>query len=334
MPSNKKTDTSTKTVLVTGGAGFIGSVCTEILLKKKYKVVVIDNLSTGHMNQVEPKATFVKGDIGNKTLLKKLFAKYKFYAVIHFAAETLVTNAKSHPDWYYVNNLQKGINLMEVIRESDCRRIIYSSSAAVYGNPASFPVKEDDKKIPLNAYGFTKLVFEKILEDYSKAFDVKYVSFRYFNPAGATKRHGEMHNPETHLLPLLLKAVKDPNKQISVYGSNYPTKDGTCVRDYLHVVDVAEAHVLALRDIEKHPNTVYNLGSERGFTVKEVIRAVEKVTGKKISTKVAKRRPGDPARLVASNKKAIKQLGWKPKHGSLKNIIKTSWDFEQNITSN
>jgi UDP-glucose 4-epimerase len=319
-------------VLVTGGAGFIGAVCVEKLLKKGYKVVVIDNLSTGHKSQVETKAVFVRGDIGNKALLKNLFDKYNFYAVIHFAAETLVTNAEKHPDRYYVNNLQKGISLLEALRNSSCRRIIFSSSAAVYGNPKSFPIKESDETNPLNAYGYTKLVFENILKDYSGAFGINFTIFRYFNPAGATKKHGEMHNPETHLIPLLMQAIKN-NKQISVYGDDYDTKDGTCIRDYLHVVDVAEAHILALKDINRHPNTIYNLGSAKGFSVKEVIGAVEKVTGKKVITRIASRRAGDPAKLVASNKKAIKDLHWRPKFGDLQTIIKTAWEFEQRLPS-
>jgi UDP-glucose 4-epimerase len=321
-----------KVILVTGGAGFIGSVCTEILLERGYRVVVIDNLNTGHIKAVEKRAIFIKGDIGNENLLRKLFKKYKFEAVIHFAAETLVNNAVAHPDWYHVNNLQKGISLLEALRNSSCRRIIFSSSAAVYGNPKSFPIKESDETNPLNAYGYTKLVFENILKDYSKAFGINFIIFRYFNPAGATKKHGEMHNPETHLIPLLMQAIKN-NKQISVYGDDYDTKDGTCIRDYLHVVDVAEAHILALKDINRHPNAIYNLGSAKGFSVKEVIGAVEKVTGKKVITRIASRRAGDPAKLVASNKKAIKDLHWKPKFGDLQTIIKTAWEFEQRLPS-
>lgn len=321
-----------KYVLVTGGAGFIGSVCVEILLKKKYRVVVIDNLSTGHIRQVDKGAIFVKGDIGNGTLLKKLFTKYDFYAVIHFAAETLVTNAKEHPDWYYVNNLQKGIALLEAVRNSKCRRIIFSSSAAVYGNPKTFPVKENSVLLPLNAYGYTKMVFEQMLKDYSEAYGIKYIAFRYFNPAGATEKHGEMHDPETHLIPLLLMAAKSDGK-VKIFGDDYKTKDGTCVRDYLHVIDVADAHVLALKDINIHPNTVYNLGSGVGFTVREVIKMVEKVTGMTFKIRVEGRRTGDPARLVASSGKAKTQLRWKPRYGKLKTIISTAWAFEKNLSS-
>lgn len=322
-----------KVILVTGGAGYIGSVCVEILLEKGFRVVVIDNLRTGNRKAIEKKAIFVKGDIGNKNLLDRLFKKYNFDAVIHFAAETLVTNAETHPDWYYVNNLQKGIILLEAVRNSKCRKIIFSSSAAVYGDPKSFPVNETDETWPLNAYGYTKLVFEKILTDYSKAYGINFIIFRYFNPAGASQRHGEMHNPETHLIPLLLKVAGGERKKISVFGDDYPTKDGTCIRDYLHVIDVAEAHVLALKDLDFHPNTIYNLGSQRGFSVKEVITMVEKTTGKKIKTEIIKRRPSDPARLVASSEKARKILGWNPKYGDIKTIVKSAWKFEQNVAS-
>lgn len=319
-------------ILVTGGAGYIGSVCTELLLKRGFRAVVIDNLKTGSREAVEKKAIFIKGDIGDKALLDGLFRKYGFYAVIHFAAETLVDNATKHPDWYYVNNLQNGIELLEAMRRSNCRKIIFSSSAAVYGNPKSFPIGEHDETKPLNPYGYTKLVFEKILQDYAMAFEFKYTIFRYFNPAGATRLHGELHNPETHIIPLVLQAVKR-NKTVSIFGDNYPTKDGTCVRDYLHVVDVAQAHILALRDISVHPNSVYNLGSEKGFTVKEVVKTAEKVTSRNVKVKIVGRRPGDPAVLVASSKRARKILRWKPKYGDLKTIISSAWRFESRRSS-
>lgn len=327
---NKKISVK-RTVLVTGGAGFIGSVCVEILLNRRFKVVVVDNLATGKKEAIEKRATFVKGDIGDGLFMKKLFTKYRFEAVIHFAAETLVDNATAHPDWYYTNNLQKAIVLMEAIRNSSCRKIIFSSSAAVYGSPDKFPITEESETKPLNAYGFTKLVFERILADYSKAFGIKYIAFRYFNPAGATKNHGEMHNPETHLIPLLLKVAGGEKEKILIFGDDYSTKDGTCIRDYLHVVDVAEAHVLALEDINVHPNTIYNLGSQKGFSVKEIIKVVEKVSGKKIKTEVSPRRSGDPERLIASAKKARRQLKWNPKFGDLETIARTAWNFYKKV---
>lgn len=314
-----------KEILVTGGAGYLGSVCTEMLIEKGYRVVVIDNLKTGYRKAVHPKARFVKGNIGNKSLVNRLFKKHKFYAVIHFAAETLVTHANTHPQNYYKNNIVRGLSFLEAVLKNNCNRIIFSSSAAVYGRPQKIPIDEQHSVRPLNAYGHTKLMFENILKHYSDAYGLKFIAFRYFNPAGASKNYGEWHDPETHLVPLVLDVALGKRGHINIFGDDYNTRDGTCIRDYIHVVDVVGAHILALERFEEFPNSLFNLGSEKGFTVKEVINVAEKVTKTKIPTIISPRRAGDPERLVASSAKAKKELGWKPKYPKLEQMIRSAW---------
>ena len=316
-----------KKVLVTGGAGYIGSVCTEQLIKQGYSVVVIDNLTTGHRQAVHPRAVFVRGNIGNKSLLRQLFQKYKFECVIHFAAQTLVSEASTRPDKYFHNNLVNGLVLLDTMLKHNSRRIIFSSSAAVYGEPKQIPIPEHHPTLPLNAYGESKLIFEKILKHYKSAFGLDFIAFRYFNPAGASKKYGEYHDPETHLVPLVLRVVSGKLPHLKLYVNDYNTPDGTCIRDFPHVEDIANAHILALKKIDQFSGSVYNLGSQKGFSVLQVISAARKITGAKIPIVIAPRRPGDPSRLVASSSLAKKQLNWHPQHPGLTDIISSAWDW-------
>lgn len=320
----------TKYILVTGGAGYIGSVCVELLVNRGYSVIVIDNLKTGHRQAVHPKAIFVKSNIGNKSVLNRIFNKYPIDTMIHFAAETLVTNASFSPQKYYRNNISSGLNMLDVMINKKVKKIIYSSSAAVYGDPQSMPISEDHPLNPKNAYGDTKLFFESILKRYSEAYGLKYISFRYFNPAGASINYGEQHDIETHLIPLALQVAQGKKKSLDIFGTDYNTQDGTCVRDYIHVLDVAEAHILAIEKMNSLSGSVFNLGSQTGFTVKEVIETTKRVTGKDIPTVVKGRREGDPEKLVASAAKARTQLGWLPKHPMLEEIIESAWKWGKN----
>lgn len=320
----------TNYILVTGGAGYIGSVCVELLINRGYSVVVIDNLKTGHHQAVHSKATFIKANIGNKSALSRLFDKFPIDTVIHFAAETLVTNANSSPQKYYHNNISSGLNMLDMMINKKVEKIIYSSSAAVYGDPQETPISESHPLNPKNAYGDTKLFFESVLQRYSEAYGLKYISFRYFNPAGASIDYGEQHDTETHLIPLALQVAQGKKKDLNIFGSDYNTRDGTCIRDYIHVLDVAEAHILAIEKMNSLSGSVFNLGSQTGFTVKEVVETAERVTGKNISTVIKGRREGDPEKLVASAVKARTQLGWLPKHPKLKEIIESAWEWEKN----
>ena len=314
-----------KTILVTGGAGYIGSVCTELLLARGYHVIVLDNLKTGHRKAVHPKAEFINGNIGNKSLLGRLFNGNSIRAVIHFAAETLVTAANTQPQSYLANNLVQGIHLLDSMLKHGCRQIVFSSTAAVYGEPNDVPIKETHNTNPLNAYGDSKFMFEKVLKHYGNAYGIKSVVFRYFNAAGCTKHYGELHNPETHLLPLILRVPLCQSDHINIFGDDYDTRDGTCIRDYVHVSDIANAHLLALEGIEDLNNPTYNLGNGTGFTVKEVIATAEQISQCTIPVRIQPRRPGDPAVLVASSDKAREQLGWNPNYTDLESIVESSW---------
>lgn len=313
-------------ILLTGGAGYIGSVTAEALLEKGHKVVVYDNLSTGHPEAVPPKAVFVQGDLSQKEVLKDLMRAGEIDAVVHFAASSIVSESVADPAKYYSNNLVNGLSLLEAMRESAVKRIIFSSTAAVYGDPRQVPIKEEDPTLPTNPYGETKLAIEKMLAWHSNAYGISYVALRYFNAAGASPALGEDHSPETHLIPLVLQATMGKRESVTVNGIDYSTPDGSCIRDYIHVMDLAGAHVLAL---EAQGNKVYNLGNGEGYSVLEVIRAVEKVTGRTVPVKHGPRRPGDPPILVASAEKIQKELGWKPKFASLESIIESAWRWRQ-----
>jgi UDP-glucose 4-epimerase len=314
-------------VLVTGGAGYIGSVITEELIRIGQKVTVYDNLEKGHRESVLPEANFVEGDLFDTKLLKTIFGSYKIEAVIHMAAYSLVGESTHDPAKYYRNNLVAGLNLLEAMSAAGIKKLVFSSTAAVYGEPENYPIAESEKLDPTNPYGETKLAFERALSWFEKAYGLRYASLRYFNAAGASEKNGEMHDPETHLIPLVLQAALGQIPRIEIFGEDYPTRDGTCIRDYIHVIDLARAHVLAL-DILEERSAIYNLGcGGAGYTVREVIKATSEITGLDIPTRVAQRRPGDPAVLIADSTKIKTELGWAPEFQDLNVIIGSAWKW-------
>jgi UDP-glucose 4-epimerase len=314
-------------ILVTGGAGYIGSICVEELIKQGHEVVVIDNLQEGHREAVSPEATLFVGDIGDRFLLDRLFHDFEIETVMHFAAEATVEFSMKDPQIFFETNVVKGLVLLDVMKENDCSRMIFSSTAALFGNPEYTPIDESHPVKPINAYGESKLMYEKILDWYHSAYGLRYNSFRYFNAAGASKALGEAHNKESHLIPIILSTALGQREKLYIFGSDYPTEDGTCVRDYLHVVDIAQAHILGLDNLEKRPKAKYNLGNGVGFTNLEVLKASEKVSGKTIPFEFTDRRMGDPDRLVASSELAKDELGWKPQFDTLENIIQSAWEW-------
>ena len=312
-------------VLVTGGAGYVGSIVTEHLLKQKHKVIVLDNLQQGHKEAVLSPAEFVSGDICNIKTLEDILCRFKINAVMHMAAETVVEYSMTDPKRYFHSNLIGGTNLLNVMLKCGIDKIIYSSTAAVYGEPRSIPIDEDHPETPINSYGESKLMFERILQWYGRAYGIRHISFRYFCAAGATELLGEDHRPETHLIPNVLKAALNGNNPVSVFGTDYPTKDGSCIRDYVHVLDIAQAHLLALEKIDDLSGNIYNLGNGKGYSVLEVVKTAEEVVGVKIPTRFCPRRLGDPATLVASSERAKRELGWKPQFSKLEDIIESAW---------
>jgi UDP-glucose 4-epimerase len=314
-------------VLVTGGAGYVGSVVVEVLLREKFNVVIADSLVEGHRSAVPDDITFIKTDIGNRSVMKKAFADHKIDAVIHMAGETLVSKSMTHPQDYFVGNVSKGIELLEAMRESGVKRIIFSSTAALFGNPEFTPITEDHSTNPINAYGRSKLMFEQMLEWYHKAHRLNYVCLRYFNAAGATAAHGEHHSVETHLIPIVLQTALGQRTHVDIYGSDYDTRDGTCIRDYIHVEDLAMAHVEALRRMDDTGPQKLNLGNGEGYSVKEVIEAAREITGHPIPARETDRRPGDPAILVASSERTHTLLKLKPKYPGIKQIVEAAWKW-------
>lgn len=320
------------TILVLGGAGYIGSHTVYELIDRGEDVVIIDNLETGHMEAVHPKARFYKGDIRDRAFLDSVFDKEKIDAVIHFAANSLVGESMVNPLKYYDNNLCGTKVLLESMVAHGIDKIVFSSTAATYGEPEKLPILESDKTEPTNTYGETKLAMEKMFKWTSKAHNLRYVSLRYFNACGAhvSGTIGEDHNPETHLIPLILQVPNNKREHISIFGDDYDTKDGTCVRDYIHVTDLAQAHILAVEYLSKgNESNIFNLGNGVGFTVNEVIETARKVTGHPIPAVMDKRRAGDPAQLIASSEKARTVLGWKPEHDSLEEIIASAWNWHK-----
>ncbi len=321
------------TILVLGGAGYIGSHTVYELIDNGEDVVIIDNLLTGHEEAVHPKARFYKGDIRDKEFLDSVFKKEKIDAVIHFAASSLVGESMEKPLKYYDNNLCGTKILLDSMVEHGIDKIVFSSTAAVYGEPERIPILETDKTEPTNTYGETKLSMEKMFKWIGKAHGLRYVSLRYFNACGAhvSGKIGEDHNPESHLIPLILQVPNGKREFISIFGEDYQTKDGTCIRDYIHVTDLAQAHILAVKYLQNGGESdIFNLGNGIGFSVKEVIETARKVTQNAIPAKVTPRRAGDPAKLIASSDKAKKVLGWKPQHAELDEIISTAWNWHKN----
>lgn len=324
------------TILVLGGAGYIGSHTVYELLRRSYDVVVIDNLETGYVQAVHKDARFYKGDIRDREFLDSVFEKEKIDAVIHFAAYSLVGESMSQPLKYYSNNLVGTKILLDAMTAHGIDKIVFSSTAATYGEPERVPILETDRTEPTNPYGETKLSMEKMFKWVGKAHGMRFVSLRYFNACGAHESGeiGEAHNPESHLIPLILQVPNGKREAISVFGDDYDTKDGTCVRDYIHVTDLAQAHILAVEYLDKGGESdIFNLGNGIGFTVKEVIETAREVTGHPIPSVTVPRRGGDPAKLIASSEKAKKVLGWKPEHEDLKEIIAAAWKWHKSHPS-
>jgi UDP-glucose 4-epimerase len=313
-------------IMVVGGAGYIGSVTVEQLLKAGHEVVVFDSLLKGHREAVPEGAAFVHGDMANQADLTRAFEQYPVDAVMHFAALSLVGESVTHPSKYFINNVANGLKLLDTMLEFGVKKFVFSSTAAVYGEPTEWPIHEDFPHAPTNPYGESKLAFEKVLKWYEGAYGLRYATLRYFNAAGATERVGEDHEPETHLIPLVLQVAQGKRSHISMFGDDYPTPDGTCVRDYIHVIDLADAHIRALSILDTKSGT-FNLGNGKGFSVKEVVEAARKVTGHAIPAQVAPRRPGDPAVLVASSDRIRQELGWNPQHADLESIIGDAWKW-------
>lgn len=319
-------------VLVLGGAGYIGSHATSKLIENGYEVVVIDNLQTGHKTAIHKKAKFYQGDIRDIEFLREVFSKEEIQGVMHFAANSLVGESMINPIKYFNNNVHGAEVLLSVLSEFGVKYIVFSSTAATYGEPKQIPITEEAETCPTNPYGESKLMMEKMMKWSDKAYGIKYVALRYFNVAGAKESGeiGEDHNPETHLIPLVLQVPLGIREAITIYGDDYDTEDGTCIRDYIHVEDLVDAHILALEYLKKNnTSNIFNLGSNNGFSVKEIIEVARKVTGHPIPAVFGKRRAGDPSTLVASSAKAKEILGWNPSKTSVENIIQDAWNWHK-----
>lgn len=319
-------------ILVCGGAGYIGSHMVAHLLENKKEVIIVDNLQKGHRDSLLGGKLYV-GNLQDTEFLDKVFSKNKIEAVIDFAADSLVGESVENPLKYFDNNIGSTINLLKVMNKHDVKYIVFSSTAATYGEPENIPIQEQDKTFPTNPYGESKLAVEKILKWCDNAYGIKYTALRYFNAAGAhiNGKIGEDHRPESHLIPLILQVALKKREKIMIFGDDYDTADGSCVRDYIHVSDLAAAHLLALKRLENGGDSrIYNLGNGTGFSVKEVVDVTRKVTGLDIKAEIAPRRAGDPATLIASSEKAIEELDWKPQYNSLETIIETAWSWHKN----
>lgn len=324
-----------KNILVVGGAGYIGSHTCKMLSQRGYNPIVFDNLIYGHREFIKW-GDFILGDLSNIEQIRLVFEKYKIDAVMHFAAFAYVGESVEHPQKYYTNNVVATLNLLNVMLEFNVKNFIFSSTCATYGNPQYLPIDEAHPQIPINPYGVSKLMMESILKDYTKAYDFKFISLRYFNASGCDPdcEVGENHSPETHLIPLILDAALGKRENIKVFGSDYETRDGTAIRDYIHVIDLAEAHILALESLLSGGDSdIFNLGNGQGFTVKEVIECVKSVTQQDFNVIYADRREGDPGCLIGSSEKITSRLKWKPKYDSLEAIIKTAWDWHLKMNS-
>lgn len=317
-------------ILVLGGAGYIGSHAVDQLINKGYDVVVVDNLLTGHKQAIHKEARFYEGDVRDKQFLQQVFEKENIEGVIHFAASSLVGESVEKPLMYFNNNVYGMQILLEVMHEYDVKHIVFSSTAATYGEPEETPIRETTPKNPKNPYGESKLMMEKMMKWCDNAYGMKYVALRYFNVAGAKADAtiGEDHDPETHLVPIILQVALGQRKELAIFGDDYDTPDGTCIRDYVQVEDLIAAHILALEYLKAgNESNAFNLGSNHGYSVKEMLEAAREVTGKEIPAKIAPRRAGDPATLIAASDKAKEVLGWKPQYTDVKTIIQTAWDW-------
>jgi UDP-glucose 4-epimerase len=315
-------------ILVTGGAGYIGSITTEQLIKRGYNVVVFDNLYQGHREAVSPEAAFVEGDLADRAMLERVFSEHNIEAIMHFASYTLVGESVHKPFMYLGDNVTNGLNLLRTAVEHNVKKFILSSTANLFDDPERVPISETERIVPGSPYGEGKYILERMLSWLDKTAGMRYAALRYFNAAGASDRYGEDHDPETHLIPLVLQVALGQREQIEIYGSDYPTADGTCVRDYIHVIDLAQAHILALEALNEGSRT-YNLGNGRGFSVCEVIEKARAITGHPIPTTAGPRRPGDPAILIAGSEKIRHELGWQPRYADLETIINTAWAWHQ-----
>ncbi|MGH2358252.1 MAG: UDP-glucose 4-epimerase GalE [Candidatus Limnocylindria bacterium] len=318
-------------ILVVGGAGYVGSTSVETLVEAGHEVVVYDNLSTGHRAAVANGARLLTGDIHDRARLRRLLAEERIDAVLHCAARSLVGESMDDPGLYYDTNVAGGVALLEAMKRAGVTRLVYSSSAAVYGEPKRVPIAEADRTEPINPYGATKLAFEGAMRWFAASHGFRAISLRYFNCAGATGRNGEDHEPETHLVPLVLRVAAGEASHVQIFGQDYPTPDGTCIRDFIHVRDLGNAHLLALEATgEGDPSLeVYNLGSAAGFSVREVVEAARRVTGRSIPARAIKRRTGDPPVLVASSRRARRELGWQPRHSTLEEMLADAWAWRQ-----
>src|SRR6266536_80705 len=313
-------------IFVVGGAGYIGSVCAQLLLDEGHEVIIFDNLSEGHRRAIDSRANFIRGDLASRLEIDAALSIARPDAVMHFAAYALVPESMRDPSKYFRNNIANGLNLLDAVVATGVQRIIFSSTCAIFGPPERVPIDETAHPRPVSPYGESKLAFEKILRWYDEIHALKFVSLRYFNAAGATENLGEDHRPETHLIPNVLKVVLGQSPNVEIYGTDYETPDGTCIRDYFHIVDLARAHILALGAAS---SGFYNLGTGGGSSVQEIIEACRKITGRQIGTVEKPRRPGDPPRLIASSEKIKKELGWQPQFQSLDAIIKSAWAWHQ-----
>jgi len=326
-------------ILVTGGAGYIGGTVAALLTEKGHKAVIFDNLSHGRRDLLPPGVEFIEGELGDRVSLERIFVSAResgspFEGVLHFAALIEAGESMVKPELYFRNNTAATLSLLEAVLAEGPRRLVFSSTAAVYGEPESVPIREDARLLPTNPYGQSKLLVEQMLAWFNRIHGLRYASLRYFNVAGAPESasgvtRGEAHEPESHLIPLVLDVVLGRRQSIKIFGDDYPTPDGTCIRDYIHVSDLAEAHLLALDALGAHGRLIFNLGNGQGFSVREVIEAARRVTGHSIPAEVHPRRPGDPAVLVASSEKAIRELGWKPRYTELDEILRSAWLWHQ-----
>jgi UDP-glucose 4-epimerase len=321
--------TEMATILVTGGAGYVGSVCCSQLQDAGHRVVVVDDLSAGHTGAVPQGVVLHRLNIGDRAALARILKVDRFDAVFHFAAKALIPESVTNPGAFFDSNVASSIALLEAVRAAGIRRFVFSSSAAVYGNPQSAAIDEDDPKDPVNSYGETKLMLERALRWYAAAYGWTVVVFRYFNACGATATVGEDHRPETHIIPLLLQTATGERDFFDIYGHDYPTQDGTCLRDYVHVVDIAQAHLLALQVPERSGLSVYNIGTGTSHSVRQVCRIVEEVMGTTLKVREVGRRPGDPAILCASPQRLMRELGWRPNSSDLHSIVRSAWEWKQ-----